>query len=81
MSELAERADQDFLQVTGPGTIGFSRVLGVATPRSIREHRQRYGGPKPPSLDHDGINDMFVEKASLVWYWHRNQWLQLAGAD
>jgi len=81
VSELAERPDQDFLQVTGPGTIGFSRALGVATPRFIREHNEQYRGRNVPKPDHDGINDIFVEKASVVWYRHRGLWLRLSGAD
>ncbi len=81
VSELGAHPDRDFLQVTGPGEIGFSRKLGVATPRYIREHHKPYGGPKPPPLDHDGINDIFVEKASVVWYRYRSRWLQLTGAD
>jgi len=32
-------------------------------------------------LDHDGINDTFVEHASVVWYWYGRRWLQLTGAD
>ena len=44
-------------------------------------HHELYGGPKPPPLDHDGINDMFVGKASVVWYRYQGRWLQLTGAD
>ena len=71
-SVLASRRDADYLQVTGPGRIGFSRMISVASPAHIR---------KPPPLDHDGIDDAFVEKASVVWYFHRGLWLRLAGAD
>jgi hypothetical protein len=40
-----------------------------------------YGGPKPPPLDHEGISDIFIGKASVVWYWYRDRWLKLQGAD
>jgi hypothetical protein len=49
--------------------------------RFISQHHKRYGGPEPPPLDHEGINDAFVEKASGVWYWYRGKWLRLSGAD
>ena len=79
---LAQQPDEGFLQVVDAGgVVGYSRALGIATPSYIREHYAAYGGPKPPPLDHDGINDIFVEKASVVWYWYRGRWLQLQGAD
>jgi hypothetical protein len=79
---LAEHPDEGYLQVVDAGgAVGFSRALSVASPSYIREHYAAYGGPKPPPLDHDGINDIFVEKASVVWYWYRGRWLQLQGAD
>ena len=81
IEEIAARPDADFLQVIAPGRIGFSRAIGVASPDYIRERSRQYGGPLPPSLAHDGINDAFVEKASVVWYWHEGRWLQLTGAD
>ena len=82
VAELAQRSDEAFLQVIDArGGVGYSRALGVATPSYIQQHYAFYGGPKPPPLDHDGINDIFVEKASIVWYWYRGRWLQLQGAD
>ena len=80
--ELAGQPDASFLQVVAAdGAIGFSRKLDVATPKHMREHHDAHDGPQPPTLDHDGINDIFFEKGSVVWYWHSGQWLQLAGAD
>lgn len=81
VAELATRRDADFLQVVADGVIGYSRALGIADPTYIQEHHRRYGGPTPPSLDHDGINDIFAGKASVVWYWCGGRWLQLQGAD
>jgi hypothetical protein len=82
VAQLAQRSDETFLQVVDAGgVVGYSRALAVATPSYIREHYAAYGGPKPPPMDHDGINDMFLEKASVVWYWYHGRWLQLQGAD
>ena len=50
-------------------------------PKYIQDHYVRYGGPKPPQLDHDGIDDGFDGKASVVRYWYGGRWLQLQGAD
>lgn len=82
VAELASRPDRTFLQVVAPGdVIGYSRALGVADPRYIRDHHERYGGPRPPLLDHDGIDDIFIGKVSVVWYWYGGRWLQLQGAN
>ncbi len=81
VEELATRSDQDYVQEVEPGRVGFSRAIGVASPASILEHYRWYGGPKPPVLSHPGIDDAFVEKASVVWLWHRGQWLPLTGAN
>lgn len=81
VAELATAPDVDYLQVVAGGRIGYSRALGVADSQYIQTHYLRYGGPKPPPLDHEGIDDAFVEKGSHVWYWYEGQWLQLTGAD
>src|SRR5882724_1189829 len=47
----------------------------------ILHHHESYGGPKPPSIKHQGIDDGFCEKASIVRYLYRGRWLELQGAD
>jgi hypothetical protein len=79
--DLAGEPDEGALQEIGNDAIGYSRALGVADATYIREHYARYGGPKPPPLDHDGINDIFIEKGSVVWYWYGGRGLKLTGAD
>jgi hypothetical protein len=79
--ELASTPDANYLQATGVGSIGFSRAIDVATPANIRRMHEAFGGPMPPRLDHDGIADAFIEKASIVLYWHEGRWLRLTGMD
>jgi hypothetical protein len=80
--EIAAEADIHRLQTLDQlGAVGYSRAIVVATSRYIQDHYNAYGGPKPPPLDHEGINDLFIEKASVVWYWYRDRWLRLQGAD
>jgi hypothetical protein len=77
--EFAEEADANFLQVTGLRQIGYSRALRLASPQYLHERRD----PKEnqPPLDYDGIEDVFIEKGSLVWYWHAGRWSHLRGAE
>jgi hypothetical protein len=53
----------------------------LASPQHIRQRHRDGAGAEPPPPDHDGIEDTFIEKASVVWYWHAGRWSQLAGAD
>jgi len=81
LTVLETAPDKDYLQGIGDGKIGFSRAISPVGKAYIIEHFRRYGGPKPPPIDHDGIDDAFVGKASLVFYYYRGQWLTLTGAD
>ena len=40
------------------------------------DHYRAYGGPKPPPIDHQGI-ESGGEKASVVLYCYRGKWLKL----
>ena len=73
--------DLGWLQTIGEGEIGFSRSIGTVGEAYILDHHEAYGGPKPPPIDHDGINHAFAEKASSVLYWYKGSWLSLQGAD
>lgn len=82
VSEMARAEDKGFLQITGSsGKIGFSRAIDVVGNDFILRHYRKYGGRKPPPIYHQGIDDIFVEKASTVHYFYRKRWLELQGAD
>jgi hypothetical protein len=81
VAELARQPDRSYLQGLGGGVIGFSRDLGVADAAYIRAHHDPRTRPPLPILDHDGINDIFIEKGSVVWFWSQGRWLELAGSD
>lgn len=81
VSRIASADDKDFLQGIGGEKIGFSRVIGVADAKYIRDHYESYGGPRPPKITHNGIDDAFAGKASEILYLHRGKWLRLQGAD
>jgi hypothetical protein len=80
VSELEGKPDADFLQGLGVDTIVFSRTIAVASEAHIRDFFRR-DGAKPPVLEHAGIEDIFLGKASTVWYWRTGKWVHLTGAD
>lgn len=57
--------------------MGFSRAMYKVDKKYIIDHYDSYGGPKPLPVDHEGISDAFVEKASVVLYLYRGKWLEL----
>jgi hypothetical protein len=82
VAEIAEAPDFDFLQtIDGNDTIGFSRGISAVNRDYILQHYRWYGGPKPPHMDHQGIDDAFIGKASTVLFYHKGRWLRLQGAD
>jgi hypothetical protein len=81
-SDLVRQPDSAFLQtVTGDGTIGFSRGLAAVGREVIMSDYKAFGGKKPPPIDHQGIDDAFVGKASRIIYFYHGKWLTLQGSD
>jgi hypothetical protein len=62
-------------------TTGFSRGIKPVGKDFTMRHFKAYGGPTPPQIDHQGIDDAFIEKASVTWYFDGGNWLKLTGAD
>ena len=80
-AELARSPDRNWLQTIGGGKIGFSRIIRAVNRKFILDHNSASGGPAPPPVDHEGIEDAFAEKGSSVHYFHQQQWIELAGTD
>lgn len=80
-AKLASAPDRSYLQGIGCGKIAYSRWLSPAGADFILSVYHAYGGRKPPPIDHQGIDNAFLEKASTVHYFHEGKWLRLTGAD
>jgi hypothetical protein len=80
VDQLAEEPDLQHLQVISrDNKIGYSRMLTAVNPQSLRSRAIKHSALK--SIDHDGIEDAFIEKASLIWYWSGVKWVKVPGAD
>jgi hypothetical protein len=77
----APMQDRNFLQTINTTDPGFSRGISPVGKDFIMRHYDAYGGPKPPPIEHQGIDDAFIEKASVVWYFYGGKWLKLTGSD
>lgn len=73
--------DARYLQGVEKSRIAYSRGITAAGRDFIMRHYRANGGPEPPPIDHHGIEDYFLEKASVIWYFHQGKWLALPGAD
>jgi hypothetical protein len=81
VDELANEPDAQYLQMMEDGHIGFYRLIMVAPSDAIRQHLRRHAALKPAAIDHDGIKNSFVGKASTLWYWSEGKWIQLSQTD
>lgn len=81
IDSLAKAADRHSLQGIGGDRIGYSRMITTASPEHLRRHAKPVAIPLPPQFDHDGIEDRFVGKASVLRYFQRGRWLLFLGAD
>lgn len=82
VAEVAKAPDRNYLQnVTEGGKAAFSRLIEPVGRDYILRHYKEYGGRRPPRITHQGINDAYAEKASVVRYYRRGRWLELQGAD
>jgi hypothetical protein len=80
VEEIAEEPDLQYLQVVDSGKIGYSRELTVALPKTIRRYAAS-GAQAVRSVDHDGIENTFLDKGSVVWYRSGGKWAKISGTD
>jgi hypothetical protein len=78
---LAPVEDRHYLQTITETEIGYSRGISVVGREYILQNHRAFGGPTPPPINHHGIDDAFVGKASVTWYFYGSKWLSLCGAD
>lgn len=68
--------------VTCPSTIpSMGQYISLATERVVYNYVQSEGGSENLKMSHSGIDDVYLGKASVVWYCENNQWKKPGGAD
>jgi len=80
--EVARDANylQSGVKPGAPAGIGFSRHIDLVPIARIRRGLRQLG-ERNPTVDHAGIEDAFLEKASEVLYLVNGSWRKLPGAD
>lgn len=72
--------DRNFLRGYGRDRIVFSRQILAVSVTAIRNTYEHHGAT-PPELDHEALEDSFLEKASSRHYCEDGSWKRLIGAD
>jgi hypothetical protein len=80
-AQIEKQDDKYRLQSDADNKMVYSRAIEPVGESFIMKHYAAYGGEKPPPIYHQGIDDQFVGKASVVWYFYRGKWIHLTGAD
>jgi hypothetical protein len=78
-AEIITRQNEDMTAVHDlTGVLGFAWGIDPARPLEIKAH----SGNKPSGpFDHDGVEDAFLEKGSIIHYFKDGKWLVLEGSD
>ncbi len=69
------------MQQMGENEMAFSHKIVSASPGDIQRHARDYQASVPFRIEHDGIDDGFDGKASVVRYCRLGEWHTLQGAD
>ncbi|MFQ5930230.1 MAG: hypothetical protein ACE5MK_11070 [Acidobacteriota bacterium] len=80
-SEINSVPDRNYLQVIGRDFLGFSREIAPMTPKAISDRYKAWRYGHPPNVDHDSIDDIFVNKGSVTYYCTNGSWMVLGGSD
>ncbi|TET44783.1 hypothetical protein E3J62_09380 [candidate division TA06 bacterium] len=81
ISRIREAKDRTILQGIGRGKIGFSRAIMVAKGVSVQKACRIYGEAESHEIKHDGIEDYFLGKASIIHCLVDGEWIGVLGAD
>jgi hypothetical protein len=84
VAKLEPRDDRFHFERLSDGTIlaGFTRQIVPVDHQHIRDAYETWReGPRPPPLDHQGIEDWYLEKAATILYWNKGEWVEWVGAD
>jgi hypothetical protein len=84
VAEIEKRPDVVWSHFKG-GVGGYGRAIFRADKKTILRYDKEYHQPGLdlllPPINHDGIEDAYLEKASTIHYYYRRKWLGLHGAD
>jgi len=89
VDSLNKSGDSGWIQGDGNNTWLFSRMIGVVPSSTLNivpadttsEDVVYYGAFLPKPIDHDGIDEAFLDKASTTFYFAQGHWFSVSSSD
>jgi len=89
VDSLNRSGDSGWIQGNGNNTWLFSRQiyvvpmsdLNVVPADTTSEYAVYYGAILPKPIDHDGIGEAFLDKASTTFYFAQGKWIGVGSSD
>lgn len=89
VDSLNKSEDSRWIQSNGNNTWLFSRVINVVPMSELNvvpadttsEDAVYYGAFLPKPIDHDGIDQAFLDKASTTFYFAQGHWISVGSSD
>jgi len=89
VDSLNKSGDSGWIQGNGNSTWLFSRMIGVVPSGTLNivpadttsEDVVYYGAFLPKPIDHDGIDEAFLDKASETYYFAQGRWFRVGSSD
>lgn len=82
IDSLERSADRGWIQDFGKGRVGFSRLIRTQPRRQISSWRVDMDQNEiPQPIDHDAIEEWFIEKSARAFYFTRGRWYKRIVAD
>jgi hypothetical protein len=89
VDSLIRSGDLGWIQGNGNNTKLFSRMIAVVPMSQLnvvpadttREDVVYYGAFLPKPIDHDGIDEAFLDKASETYYFAQGRWFSVGSSD
>jgi hypothetical protein len=89
VDSLNKSGDSRWIQGNGNNTWLFSRMIDVVPSSTLNvvpvdttsEDALYYGAFLPKPIDHDGIDEAFLDKASTTFYFAHGHWISVSSGD
>ena len=89
VDSLNRSGDSGWIQGNGNSTWLFSRMIAVVPMSELNvvpadttsEDAVYYGAFLPKPIDHDGIDEAFLDKASTTFYFAQGRWFKVGSSD